>query len=126
MISINIEAVARAVHEVNRAYCLSIGDTSQVSWEEAPDWQKQSVLPNVLAVLNGATPKKLHASWSKDKTKAGWKYGPVKDSAKKEHPCLVKYADLPETQKVKDMLFQQTVKMVMRALEINVREEVGQ
>ena len=29
----------------------------------------------------------------------GWTYGPVRDDAKKQHPCLVPYADLPESEK---------------------------
>lgn len=121
---INIEAVARAVHEVNRAYCMSVGDNSQVPWEEAPEWQKASVLPQVLAVLNGATPKKLHDMWMEHKVKDGWKYGAVKEASKKEHPCLLPYKDLPEIEKVKDMLFHSTVKSVMKALEVNVRSGV--
>lgn len=30
-----IEQIARVCHEVNRAYCESMGDTSQVPWEDA-------------------------------------------------------------------------------------------
>ena len=30
---------------------------------------------------------------------AGWKYGPVRDELKKEHPCLVPYEDLTEEEK---------------------------
>lgn len=40
----NIEQTAKTAHEVNRAYCLSIGDISQPSWEDAPDWQKKSAV----------------------------------------------------------------------------------
>lgn len=121
---INIEAVARAVHEVNRAYCISIGDNSQVAWEDAPEWQKSAVLPQVLSVLNGAAPKKLHDMWMKDKIRNGWTYGPIKDAAKKQHPSLIPYDQLSETEKAKDMLFHSTVRSVMKALEINVRAGV--
>lgn len=33
---------AQAVHEANRAYCKACADESQVSWDEAPDWQKKA------------------------------------------------------------------------------------
>ena len=33
-----IEICARAAHEVNRAYCLGLDDSSQVPWEQAPEW----------------------------------------------------------------------------------------
>ena len=32
----------------------------------------------------------------------GWTYGPARDDAAKKHPCLVPYADLPESEKAYD------------------------
>jgi hypothetical protein len=37
-------SIAKACHEVNRVYRASIGDNSQTTWENAPDWQKRSAL----------------------------------------------------------------------------------
>jgi hypothetical protein len=111
-----IEACARAAHEVNRAYCLTIGDTSQPSWEEAPEWQKTSACNGVLGAINGATPEESHESWLAEKRETGWKYGPVKDPEKKEHPCFVPYAELPEAQQVKDLLFTSAVWAMALAL----------
>lgn len=99
------EACARAAHEVNRAYCIAIGDNSQPSWEEAPDWQKSSALNGVDGVLAGNTPEQSHESWLAQKAATGWKYGPVKDPEKKEHPCFVPYCDLPLEQRAKDGVF---------------------
>lgn len=45
----------------------------------------------------------------KDKTEAGWKYGPVKDEVKKEHPCYVPFNELPVEQQAKDYIFRQIV-----------------
>lgn len=99
--------IARIVHEANRAYCISIGDSSQPSWDEAPDWQQQSALAGVMAVLNGDVdgPEASHESWLATKHADGWRWGGVKDPEVKEHPCMVPYKDLPEEQKVKDHLF---------------------
>ena len=37
-----------------------------------------------------------HAAHEANREEAdGWKYGPVKDPEKKEHPCFVPYDDLP-------------------------------
>ena len=41
------EQIARVAHEANRAYCLSLGDPSQLPWEEAPDWAKESAIDGV-------------------------------------------------------------------------------
>jgi len=109
-------ACARAAHEVNRAYCLAIGDTSQPSWEDAPDWQKTSAVNGVVGALAGATPEQSHESWLKEKADTGWKYGPVKDPEKKEHHCFVPYAQLPPEQRAKDDLYLATVRSVAKAL----------
>lgn len=105
-----IEACARAAHEVNRAYCIAIGDTSQPPWDEAPDWQKSSALKGVEGVLAGNTPRESHESWLEEKRATGWKYGPTKDPEKKEHPCFVAYDKLPPAQQAKDRLFVDTVR----------------
>ena len=103
--------IARVAHEINRAYCASLGDTSQPSWDDAPDWQKTSALAGVDMHLANpdATPEKSHESWLAQKTAEGWKYGPVKDAEKKEHPCFLPYAELPPEQKAKDYLFRTVV-----------------
>lgn len=101
------EEIARVAHEVNRAYCASIGDTSQPPWERAPEWQKKSAVTGVLFHLQNpnTTPSDSHVSWATEKLADGWKYGPVKDPAKKEHPCLVPFNELPIEQRAKDHLF---------------------
>jgi hypothetical protein len=105
------ETIAKVAHEINKAYCDSIGDTSQPSWEDAPDWQKDSAIISVAFHIANpdATPENSHESWLKQKTEEGWKYGPVKDAEKKEHPCFVAYAELPANQKSKDYLFRQVI-----------------
>lgn len=102
-----VEAIAKVCHEANRAYCQTIGDDSQLTWEEAPVWQKESAMNGVeFHVKNSdSTPEDSHNNWLKEKEKDGWKYGEVKDVDKKEHPCMVPYDQLPYNQKVKDALF---------------------
>ena len=115
-----IEACARAAHEANRAYCIAIGDNSQPSWEDAPDWQKSSARNGVTGVLNGNGPAESHASWLQEKADTGWKYGPVKDPAKKEHPCFVPYEQLPAAQKQKDAVYVAVVWAMATALGFGV------
>ena len=104
------EQIARICHEVNRAYCNSIGDTSQPSWEDAPDWQKASAVNGVEFHLNNdTTPEQSHENWMREKEADGWVYGPTKDPEKKEHPCMVPYDQLPLEQRTKDYLFKAIV-----------------
>lgn len=112
--------IAQVAHEMNKAYCEAIGDNSQPSWEDAPQWQKDSALIGVDFHLDNpdASPSASHESWLKQKEAAGWKYGEVKDAEKKEHPCYVPYEQLPVEQRAKDYLFKQTVRSLERFVEV--------
>ena len=44
----------------------------------------------------------VHETWAKGRMDDGWTYGPVRDDAKKHHPCLVPYSELPESEKEYD------------------------
>jgi hypothetical protein len=113
---VNVEQIARIAHEANRAYCLSIGDESQWPWDIAADWQRDSAICGVMATLtsNGG-PAEQHRNWMAHKEADGWKYGPVKDPGKKEHPCMVPYHELPVEQRAKDHLFQGVVRALYNA-----------
>lgn len=106
-----IEQIAQICHATNLAFCRSIGDHSQNSWDFAAEWQRQSAISGVLFHLgeleagHKADPEASHLSWLKEKVRDGWKYGPVKDVVSKEHPCMVPYAELPAQQQLKDYLF---------------------
>lgn len=105
-----VEIIARTCHEANRAYCQAIGDNSQKSWGESPEWQKESARNGVLFHLNGDHgPEASHESWLAEKRADGWKYGPVKNPETKEHPCFVPYSELPLEQKAKDYIFRAIV-----------------
>lgn len=107
-----IEQVAKMCHTINKQYCEKLGDNSQPSWEDAPDWQKESAVQGVKHILLNpdAKPWDSHKNWMKQKLNDGWTYGAKKDPEKKTHPCLVPYTDLPADQRVKDELFIECVK----------------
>lgn len=101
----DVLAIARVCHEANKGYCHTIGDPSQVTWDDAPTWQQESAIIGVQRALGGATPEQLHESWMEQKYREGWTFGEVKDAEAKTHPCLVPYAELPPEQRRKDALF---------------------
>ena len=112
----DIEAIAAVAHEANRAYDRAIGGgMNQVPWDEAPEWQKQSVIKGVEFTLNNpdCSPEDSHNSWLEHKRAEGWTYGPVKDADKKQHPCFLPYHELPLEQRVKDDLFQGVVRALL-------------
>jgi len=105
------QEIAKVAHEINKAYCSSIGDESQTSWEDAPQWQKDSAVNGVIFHLENvdAGADASHNNWMKEKIENGWKYGEVKDPENKLHPCIVPFEMLPKEQQTKDYLFRQVV-----------------
>jgi len=106
-----VEDIAKITHQTNKAWCEYLGDNSQVDWEDAPDWQRKSAINGVMFHLQNpdAGDEASHNSWLAEKMKDGWKYGPVKDVDKKEHPCYVAFNELPKEQQFKDKLFRTIV-----------------
>ena len=66
---ITTEAAAEFLHEVNRMYCKLIGDDSQVNWNNAPQWQKDSAINGVKAIISGKVQeaKDSHQLWFNEK-----------------------------------------------------------
>src|SRR2546425_4273807 len=46
--------------------------------------------------------KNAHERWAEQRLTEGWRYGPKRDDERKEHPCLVPYESLPESEKTYD------------------------
>lgn len=104
---ISIEGLAKICHEANRAYCQAIGDDSQHSWEDAPEWQRRCSVEQAQWHLSkkDSMPSDSHDNWLKEKQANGWIWGKEKDAELKTHPCMVPYNDLPLKQQLKDSIF---------------------
>src|SRR5438045_4140296 len=59
-------------------------------------------LPQDLLDLTEHLAENAHDHWARQRIKDGWTYGPNRDDAQKQHPCLVPYDDLPESEKEYD------------------------
>lgn len=103
--------LAKAAHEMNKMFCELGGDFTQPPWETAPPNIQQSAIDGVRFVLaNPEAPDAAsHENWLKFKRADGWKYGPVKDPVKKEHPCMVPFAELPLHHRAKNTIFRAVV-----------------
>lgn len=110
----NVTLIAKICHEVNRGYCEAIGDTSQAPWDAAAEWQRKSAIQGVQFALDNpdATAEDQHNSWLAAKDADGWKYGPIKNLEKREHPAFLPYEELPQEQKIKDHLFRAVVEAI--------------
>ncbi len=53
----------------------------------------------------------VHEVWAAKRIADGWSWGPRRDDHRKQHPCLVPYDDLPESEKSYDRtVVEETIK----------------
>ena len=60
------------------------------------------ILDREIEELTEMLAKNAHEVWALQRLADGWVYGSKRDDAKKEHPCLVEYEMLPESEKEYD------------------------
>lgn len=73
------------------------------------------VLPAELVELTEKIAENVHEVWAQGRIREGWVYGPVRNDATKETPCLVPYDALPEMEKDYDRnTAMETIKLIMQ------------
>lgn len=99
--------IGRVTHEANRAYCLTLGDTSHLPWDQSRADLRESVISGVLNIMTGVVtrPGQSHQRWIDYKIADGWRYGPTKDIEAKTHPNLIPFEQLPQAEQLKDFMF---------------------
>lgn len=65
-------------------------------------------------VISEVVAAAVHETWMQGRLKQGWKYGPERNDALKTNPCIIPYADLPESEKAYDRETARTVVRVLR------------
>lgn len=117
--------IARVAHEVNAAYCRSIGDDDIIGWDETTEEHKACLVAGVNQHLEDSemTPEASHESWLAQKTTDNWILGDEVDHELKTHPLMVPYADVPAEQRVKDHLFKAVVNSMATIPAVEVIEK---
>ncbi|XP_054861878.1 ryanodine receptor 3-like isoform X7 [Amphiprion ocellaris] len=72
---------------------------SQASFIPAPVETSQIVMPPHLEKVRDKLAENIHELWGMNKIELGWSYGKIRDDNKRQHPCLVDFSKLPETEK---------------------------
>ena len=73
-----------------------------MDYKPAPRDTSGVKLPRHIAELTELLAKNTHENWSRQRMAEGWRHGPRRDDAKKEHPSLVPYEKLPDSEKEYD------------------------
>ena len=72
------------------------------------------LLPEGLLALAEEMARNTHEVWAAGRLAEGWTWGPVRDDALKQHPCLVPYDELPEEEKDYDRrTSQETLRFIL-------------
>jgi DNA-binding response OmpR family regulator len=75
-----------------------------VSYDPKPiDTSNVKLTPQILE-LREVLARNAHEIWSRQRFKDGWRFGAQRDDPRKEHPCLIPYEQLPESEKEYDRL----------------------
>uniref|UniRef100_A0A5F8HC19 Ryanodine receptor 3 n=1 Tax=Monodelphis domestica TaxID=13616 RepID=A0A5F8HC19_MONDO len=72
---------------------------SQASFIPCPIDTSQIVLPPHLEKIRDRLAENIHELWGMNKIELGWTFGKIRDDNKRQHPCLVEFSKLPETEK---------------------------
>lgn len=59
-------------------------------------------LPSELLELAEAMARNVHEVWARTRIEQGWTYGSTRNDQLKQHPCLIPYDELPESEKEYD------------------------
>jgi len=78
-------------------------------------------LSDDITALSELLAKNTHEVWSSKRIAEGWTYGVVRDDAKKYHPCLIPYEDLPEIEKEYDRATSQEALKVILSLGYDIK-----
>ncbi len=73
-----------------------------MSYEPKPIDTSRIELNREIEELTELLARNAHDNWARQRMLEGWRYGANRDDKKKEHPCLVPYEQLPDSEKEYD------------------------
>jgi hypothetical protein len=56
-------------------------------------------LPEAVQKLTELLARNAHEVWAQSRLADGWRWGPERNDERHEHPCLIPYEELPESEK---------------------------
>lgn len=81
------------------------------------------VLPEELTALTESIAKNVHEVWAAARMADGWQYGKERNDMLKQHPCLIPYEELPESEREFDRATAFTTLKLIRKLGFLIKKE---
>jgi hypothetical protein len=109
------EQIAKATHDIVRAFQKGSQQTFSPIWENTNDEEKQDMICNVFLVRGDPyiTPKEIHAEWLKKKKEDGWVYAGNKITRLKRHPCLLNWNMIGREEQAKYFIISTIIKSIL-------------
>lgn len=73
-----------------------------MSYEPKPVPTEHIQLSDEIKALTERLAESTHDVWARKRFQEGWKFGPKRDDIRKEHPCLIPYDQLADSEKEYD------------------------
>ena len=73
-----------------------------MAYHPKPIDTERIVLDREILELGELLARNAHDVWARERMKQGWVYGHTRNDERKEHPCLIPYEELPESEKAYD------------------------
>jgi hypothetical protein len=74
----------------------------ELTYQPRPIDTSDVMLPEDLTDLIERLAESIHDTWAAQRIAEGWTYGPRRDDEARQHPDLVPYSELPESEKAYD------------------------
>ena len=85
-----------------------------MAYEPKPIETGRVTVPPEVAALSERLARNAHEVWAAERMAAGWRLGPERNDARKEHPSLIPYDELSEAEKDYDrQISMQTIKAIL-------------
>ena len=99
----------------SKNYLVTITSTDMNTYIPKPIDLSDVELTEELNELREAIAENAHDVWAMERQAQGWTYGPQRDDAKKETPCMVPYSQLPDSEKKFDReMAMNTIKLLKK------------
>jgi hypothetical protein len=85
-----------------------------VSYLPEPVETSSVELPPAIAELVERLARNVHEVWARQRLRDGWRHGPRRDDERREHPMLVPYERLPDSEREYDrQVARETLKTIL-------------
>jgi hypothetical protein len=101
----------------------SRGITTSMDYQPAPIDTSKVTLSAEIVKLTEYLSRNAHEVWARQRMAEGWRWGPARDDARKQHPGLIPYEQLSESEKELDRQTAMETLKVITALGYQVRAQ---